>query len=388
MTERRDQQRVPPTFDKSIRPFQIEVPEVVLQELRERLSRTRWPDEIEGSRWSYGADLAFLRRLAEYWANQFDWRSQEAAINQIPHFQTTIEGENLHFFHVRGMGERSPPLLLVNGWPSNFYELLPLVPLLTKEQDNLAFDLVIPSLPGFGLSERSRKSGMNLTKMAERFAVLMQRLGYNRYFVHGEDLGGGIAILLALNHPANVVGLHTANVFWGYPHPENPTNEEQEFIQRLQVRQAQEAAYAMEQSTKPQTLAYGLNDSPVGLAAWIVEKFRSWSDCRGDIESVYSLATLCTILTIYWATETIGSSMRLYFEAGRDPNMQSLGTKTRAPAAVAVFPKDVMPAPRAWGERWLNLHRWTEMPRGGHFPGLEVPELLAGDIRAFASAVM
>ena len=373
--------------DASIQPFHINVSDAVLKDLKARLGQTRWPDEVAGAEWNYGANLEFMRRLLDHWQHRFDWRVQEQALNEFPQFQTAIGDENLHFVHVRGAGEHAIPLLLVNGWPSNFYELLPLVPRLTKETNGVSFDVVIASLPGFGFSDRPHQPGMNLSRIGERLAVLMTRLGYERFMVHGSDMGAGALQLIASLYPDRVIAMHQCNVYWNLPKPENATKEEQEYFKRGQEWAAKEAAYGMVQSTKPQNLAFGLNDSPAGLAAWIVEKFRAWSDCDGEVEKSYPLDTLCTLLTIYWVTETIGSSMRLYAEVMRDPKIKLLEKKTKAPVGVAMFPKDLVPAPRAWGERWLNLKRWTDMPRGGHFAALETPDLLSDDIRAFAAEI-
>jgi pimeloyl-ACP methyl ester carboxylesterase len=296
-----------------------------------------------------------------------------------------IEGETLHFLHARGRGKTPVPLLMANGWPSNFYELLPLIPRLIEEKDGICFDVIIASLPGYGFSEPPRAPGVNLSRIGERFALLMTNLGYDRFMVHGSDLGAGAVQMTALLHPDRVMAMHHCNVYWNLPKPPDASQEEKDYFQRGQAWAMQEGAYGMIQATKPQTLAFGLADSPAGMAAWIVEKFRTWSDCDGDVEKSYSLDTLCTLLTIYWVTGTIGSSMRLYAEVARDPDMKRMAEKTRAPVAVAMFPKDLVPAPRAFGERWLNLKRWTEMPRGGHFAALEQPDLLADDIRAFAA---
>lgn len=370
--------------DPAVQPFVVDVPEAVLEDLYDRLSHTRWPDEPAGSDWNYGTHLGFMKRLVSHWRERFDWRAHEKAINAHPHFLTRVEGEALHFVHVRGQGENPTPLLVANGWPSNFYELLPLIPRLTAEQDGLSFDVIIASLPGFGFSEPPRTCGVNLGRIAERFATLMTRLGYDRFMVHGSDLGAGAVQFLALQNPERVTALHQCNVYWNLPKPPDATPEELDYYQRGQAWAMSEGAYGMIQATKPQSLAFGLNDSPAGMAAWIVEKFRTWSDCGGDVEKSYSLDTLCALLTITWVTGTIGSSMRLYAEVARDPGMKRLAEKTKAPVAVAMFPKDLVPAPRAFGQRWLNLRRWTDMPRGGHFAALEQPDLLARDIRDFA----
>ncbi|MGC9952968.1 MAG: epoxide hydrolase family protein [Rhizomicrobium sp.] len=368
-------------------PFHIDIPQEKLDDLRDRLGRTRFPDAVEGAGWDYGCDLDFLRRFVAYWRDRFDWRAQEAALNAVPQFRAVIQGEGVHFVHVRGEGGRRVPLLLANGWPSCFVELLALVPLLTKEKNGLSFDVVIPSLPGYGFSDRPRRPGMNLSAVADLWVSLMRGLGYERFLAHGTDMSNGVTQRLCAAYPERLIGVHGVNVYWEFPRPDDPTEEEKEFFRTVDAWKAQESAYMQLHFTKPQTLAFGLNDSPAGLAAWIVEKYRAWSDCGGDVEKAFSLDALATVLTIYWVTETIGSSMRLYYEAQRDEGLSQPPRKNRVPYSISLFPRDISPAPRAWAERWINVKRWTVMPRGGHFPAFEVPELLAGEIRAFAEGI-
>ncbi|MDB5562564.1 MAG: Epoxide hydrolase domain protein [Hyphomicrobiales bacterium] len=371
--------------DRIMQAFSIDVPDEQLSDLHARLAQTRFPEGVEDAGWDYGTDLNFLRKLVAYWGEDFDWRAAERALNGYPQFTTDIDGVRLHIVHAKAQGGTATPLLLLNGWPSNFVELLPLVSRLTLPEEGRAFDVVIPSLVGFGFSPHPRSKGMNLTRIAHLFAKQMTELGYERFLVSGSDLGAGVELSLVRNYPERVIGAHYANVYSRYPRPENPTEAEKAYFQKVDGWVFAEAAYAMEQSTKPLTLAVGLNDSPAGLAAWIVEKFRTWGDTGGDIESVFPLDTLCSILSVYWFTQTIGSSVTLYKEAFADREIMAPMPEHGVPQGVLVPADCDLPAPRAWGERHLrNLIRWTEPGRGGHFPALEIPSILAGDIRGFA----
>jgi pimeloyl-ACP methyl ester carboxylesterase len=374
--------------EMSVKPFKVQIPQETLDDLQERLLRSRWTDEVEDAGWDYGTNLNYLKELVNYWQNNFDWRSQEKYINRFAHFQTEIDDLNIHFIHERGEGQTNTPLILLHGWPSSFLQMLKITPLLTdpKSQGSGAdaFDVIVPSLPGYGFSDRSYKRGMTVARIAELiFKLMTEELGYERFAVRGSDMGAGVAKELALTYPDVVIGLHLSgtNPYIGAV-PQDLSEAEQQFIAKVQQFQMQEFAYAMLQSTKPQTVAYGLNDSPVGLAAWIIEKFRAWSDCNGDIEKRFSKDELLTNLTLYWATATINSSMRLYYESGHAPSPNA-GKRVELPTAMAMFPKDMVPGPREWIEREYNIKRWTEMPRGGHFGEWEEPELLAEDIHAF-----
>lgn len=362
-------------------PFRADVPQSVLDDLRARLARTRWPDALEGAGWRLGTEPSFLRRLCAHWGEGFDWRAQEARLNALPQFRAAVDGVGLHFVHARAAAPGAVPVLLMNGWPSSIFEYLDLIPRLVTA----GLHVVAPALPGYGFSDRPTRPRTNATRIADLFARLMDGLGYGRFLVHGSDMGAGVAEQLRRRHPDRLIGVHFSNVYWGYPRPDDPSPQEAEYLDRVQGWTMAEGAYALVQGTKPQTLAYGLNDSPAGLAGWIVEKFQSW--CDGDAEAVFGLDGLCANLTLYWATQTIGSSCRLYAEAFADRDAQAPPERGRVPVGVAVFPRDILPAPRAWGERWLNLVHWTEAPRGGHFPAWEQPDLLCADIRAFADAL-
>lgn len=363
--------------------FHISIPDHDVADLQARLRATRFPQALFDVGWSYGTDAEFLRGFVDYWANTFDWRATEARLNGFPQFTDTIGGETIHFVHVRGKGESNTPLLLTNGWPSNFVELLPLVPLLTEAVDGKAFDIIIPSLPGYGFSGQPTKPGMNMSAIAPLWAELMTRLNYPRFLVSGSDMGAGVEMALVRQVPERLIGAHYVNVYSGFPRPADPTPEEQQYLQRVDQWGFAEGAYAMVQGTKPQTLAVGLNDSPAGLAAWILEKFKSWSDNGGDLATAFELDDLATILSVYWFSQTIGSSVRLYKEAFADQELVAKPPKHEVPHAILIPPAD-LPAPRAWGERHLwNIVRWTELTHGGHFPALEVPDAMAHDIRAF-----
>lgn len=358
--------------------FRIEIPDDTIADLRSRLARSRFAELLPGHIADLGTSHERLQMIVRRWMS-FDWRSAEVAINAVPAFRTEIDGMGIHFLHVTGEGRDNIPLLLTNGWPSCFLELMPLIPLLTRAVDGVSFDVVIPSLPGYGFSDAPTTPGLNITRIAALCSTLMKGLGYGRFLAHGSDMGAGVVERLRANHADQVEGIHMVNVNWFYPPPDDITLAEETYLRAAQFWRAREGAYAMLQASKPRSIAAALQDTPIGLAAWIVEKLDAWSDGDG-----ITLDTICALLTIYWATSTIGSSMYLYHEAFADAGVMAPPPRRGAPVAVAVFPKDILPAPRAWAERWYELTRWTEMPRGGHFPGFECPDLLANDLRGFA----
>ena len=361
-----------------MQPFSVAIPESIMDDLRSRLRRTRWPDEIAGQDWRQGTDRTYLQKVCNYWADAFDWRAAEARLNGFEQFKSTIDGIGLYFIHAPSEKAGAIPLLLCNGWPSSIFEYLDVIPRLTA----LGFHVVAPAMPGYGFSDRPTAPGMNGTRIAELFARLMTDLGYERFIAHGSDWGTYVVDRIRCHHPGRLLGMHVSNVHGHYPAPADPSPEEAAFLGQFQGWQFVEGAYAHMQGTRPQTLSYGLNDSPAGLAGWIIEKFRGWSD--GDIEQTYGLDGLCANLTLYWATETIGSSSRLYAEAFADPELHVPPERGSVPVGVILFPKDIMPAPRAWGERWFNIVQWTDAPRGGHFGAWEDPETFAQDLRSFA----
>ena len=377
-----------------VQEFVIHVEAAVLADLKSRLERTRFPDQIPGSGWEYGSDRDYMEELLEYWRTQYDWREHEAELNELSHFKTPIDGIDTHFIHVRSKEPNALPLVITHGWPGSVYEFMDVIGPLTNPvhygrnaQD--AFHLVLPSMPGYGFSGASRDRGMSVDRVAGVVAKLMKRLGYDRYGAQGGDWGSGVASCLARDYPERVVGIHL-NMVGGGP-PEGMQNPE-EGIPAWELRRHKERAawwrgenaYGNIQGSKPLTLAYGLNDSPAGLAAWIVEKFRTWSDCDGDIESRFTKDQLLTNIMLYWVTETMPSAVRLYYESRRSGRR---GGRVDVPTAIAVFPGEIVFSPRKWVEARYNVAQWTEMPRGGHFAAMEEPELFVEDVTKFFRAV-
>ena len=374
----------------SIQPFTINVPQTILENLHDRLARTRWTDEVEGAGWDYGANLGYMKELANYWQHEYDWRKHEAALNNFAQFKAEVDGIGIHFIHERGKGPNPTPIILTHGWPDSFYRMHKIIPMLTDParfggDPANSFDVIVPSLPGFGFSDIPQQR-ITLDRTAELWARLMTDvLGYKRFGAAGGDFGSPITQLLALAHPESLVGIHVTDIgFYNLYNQQSDLSEaEQRFLGAQQGWFFREGAYAMLQATKPQTLAYGLHDSPVGLASWIVEKFRSWSDCNGDVEQRFSKDELLTNIMIYWVTGTIRSSMHYYSDMYA-PKLQP-GQHIEVPAGFASFPKDLpgVDLPRSLIERHLRVQHWTRMPRGGHFAALEEPALLAEDLRAF-----
>ncbi|HEX7071377.1 MAG TPA: epoxide hydrolase [Rhodothermales bacterium] len=375
-------------------PFRIQTSDALLHDLAARLARTRLPDAVEGAGWDYGTDRDYLQELIAYWRSQFDWYAQEEALNEIPQFVAEIYGLAIHFIHVRGKGDRPLPLVVTHGWPSTCFEMRRLIGPLTDPvahggNPGDAFDLVIPSLPGFGYSAKPTKRGFVRVDRLWR-TLMTEVLGYPRFVAHGTDIGARVTSALGRFHEDVVTAIHLGSVDLDWPEPLPPESElsdaERDYLARVRHWEATEGAYAEIQATRPQTLTYGLHDSPVGLAAWIVEKFRAWSDCAGDVESRFSKDELLTNISIYWLTGTIGSSMRRYFEVrhGGAPHPLMPGERIEVPTGVAMFPgeKELL-VPREFAERCYRIERWTDMPRGGHFPAIEEPELLIEDLRAF-----
>jgi pimeloyl-ACP methyl ester carboxylesterase len=370
----------------TVTPYHIDVSDEVIADLRYRLGCTRWPDEPDGAAWDWGTNLAYLRELTGYWEASFDWRAQQRALNRVPNFRAHIDGLGIHFIHVRGKGPSPFPLILTHGWPSTFYEYSRLIPLLADPgahgaDPSDAFDVVVPSLPGYGFSDRPTARDV-FAQIPELWVELMKALGYDCFGAQGGDLGADVSARLGMYHPDKVVGVHVTTLYGSIEEGDPPpTDAERRYLAELDVWYATEGAYREIQATRPQTLAFGLNDSPAGLAAWIIEKFRAWSDCGGDVERVFTKDELLTNMTIYWITQTIGSSLRPYFEYRNDPSPKPW--RIDVPCAVAVFPADIDQPPREFAERFYNVHQWTEMPRGGHFAAFEAPDLLAQDIRTF-----
>ncbi|SHM46624.1 Pimeloyl-ACP methyl ester carboxylesterase [Chitinophaga jiangningensis] len=373
-------------------PFQIYFSQEMLDDLRARLAATRWITEIDNSDWMAGTNKAYLQELCAYWFNEFNWEQQQQYLNTFRHYTSEIQGSTIHYIWEKGRGNSSIPLLLTHGYPDSFVRFLKLIPLLTAaDEEGVSFDVVVPSIPGYGFSGKPIAPGMNPSKIASVFAALMQQLGYDTFMAHGGDWGSTITELLARQHPDQVAAIHLTDIpfihLFEIP-PGELSQAEKEYLEKGKQWQQLEGAYAMIQSTKPQTLGYGLNDSPAGLAAWIIEKFYRWSDHPGDLEAVFTKDELLTNLTIYWGTETIHSANRLYYEMAQAMASPQKTTteKLATPAGVAEF-KDLIAAPRDYAERLFNVQRWTEFDKGGHFAAMEQPALLAGDIRTFFSSL-
>jgi microsomal epoxide hydrolase len=366
-------------------PFEIAVADEVLDDLRERIARVRWPEQPPGTGWEHGGDFAYLRELCRHWAAVYDWRVTERALNRLPNWRW----EGIHTIWKRA-GDEAPaaaparlPVLLVHGWPGAPIEFRDLIPILA----GAGHDVVVPSLPGFAFS-RVPDPALNVAGIAVRLRALMRALGYERYAVQGGDWGTIIGARMAFEDPAAVAALHL-NAAGLLPLPadlEHPpmTEAEVAFVQAAQRWRLGEGFHLLAQAAAPDALAPGLHDSPAGLAAWLVDKFRRWSDCEGEVERRFSRDELCDFLTIYWATGTISSSMRLYAAEARDRWRLAPGERIEVPAAVADFPRELVRPPREWGERTLpDLRRWTEFDRGGHFAAFEESELLGADLLAF-----
>jgi len=377
--------------------FKIDVSQDALTDLRQRLKNTRWSYQIEGSGWDAGTDVEYLKELLNYWQDSYDWRRHERALNQFAHFKTTVDDVGIHFIHMRGKGPHPFPLLLTHGYPDSFYRFVKIIPMLTDPEAfggrvEDAFDVVVPDLPGYGFSDSPTKHG-TIFRVNQLWARLMtEELGYRRFGAHGGDWGSTVTEQLARSHPGSVVAIHLTDVPFGHilQKPDDLSPAEKKFFEHNEKWLPKEGSYATIQSSKPQSLAHGLNDSPAGLASWIVEKLRAWSDCHGEVESRFSKDEILTQVMIYWTTESIGTSFLPYFDyanAGAmtwvKEAMKNWIGSSKVPAAFALFPKDISQPPRAWADRYFNVQRWTEMSRGGHFAAMEEPELLVADIRTW-----
>jgi microsomal epoxide hydrolase len=374
-------------------PFALHVADEVLADLHQRLERVRWPDTPPGAQpWEFGTDLAYLQEIVDYWRDGFDWRQQEARFNAFPQYLTRVAGIDLHFLHVPGNGPRPMPLLLSHGWPGSVWEFNKIIPLLTDParfggDPADAFSVVAPSLPGYTLSFRPGQARFALPDIAGAFVVLMRDvLGYRGFLAQGGDWGSFISAYVAYSEPAAVAGIHL-NLLPLRREPPPPGAEGPRldaFRQELAHWLSEETGYSGIQQTKPQTLAYALTDSPVGLAAWILEKFRTWSDCDGDPSRSFSQDDLLLNVMLYWISGAIGSSFWPYYARHHFGWPLPASQRVEVPTAYQSFPRDILHPPRELAEQAFNIQRWTEAPRGGHFAALEVPDLLAEDIRAFA----
>jgi microsomal epoxide hydrolase len=374
-----------------VRPFSVHVSDAVLADLRERLARTRWPDEAPGSGWRHGTDLTYLRGLCEYWRDRYDWRAHEARLNAFPQFTVPLAGIDLHFIHARGTGPDPLPLLVSHGWPGSVWEFHQLIPRLTDParfgaDPRDAFTVVAPSLPGYGFSSRPGQARFGVPEIAEALAALMTDvLGYRRFGAQGGDWGSFVSARLAADHPDRLAGIHLNLMPLRRDIPRDAgarSPEEAAYLAELQEWLREETGYQWIQGTRPQTLAYGLTDSPAGLAGWIVEKLQRWTDCGGDVEQSVSRDDILTDVTIYWVTGSINSSFWPYYDRMHRGWPLPEG-RIDVPTGYAEFPREILHPPRTWAERAFDLRRWTRMPRGGHFAALETPDILADDVRAF-----
>ena len=359
-----------------IKPFRIAIPDADLDDLQARLARTRWPDPECVDDWTQGIPLAYTRGLADYWANDYDWRAREEALNRFDHFTTEIDGLDIHFIHQRSGRENAFPLLITHGWPGSIVEFAKVIEPLTER----GFDVVCPSLPGYGFSAKPTSTGWGVEKIAAAWDTLMGRLGYERFGAQGGDWGAAVTTQIGRN-VGRCVAIHL-NMPLGFPPGklENPTDDEKQALERGQHYQKWDSGYAKQQSTRPQTVGYGLVDSPAGQLAWIVEKFWSWTDSDRDPENVLTKDEMLDNVMLYWLTASGASSARLYWES-----FDSFGRPGRVelPTGIAAFPREILKAPRSWCEAGYNITHWTDMPRGGHFAAFEQPQLFVEDVAKF-----
>jgi pimeloyl-ACP methyl ester carboxylesterase len=378
--------------DERISSFRVEIPGDDLDDLRERLRRARYPEDLDDPDWSYGIPHDVLRPLVAYWLEKFDWRAAESRLNAFPNFRTEVEGQKIHFIHARSPHADAFPLIITHGWPGSVVEFLEMLGPLTEPEKHGgeasdAFHVVCPSLPGYGFSQPNNRKGWNPQTTAPLWAELMRRLGYGRYGAQGGDWGSFVTQELARHDPEHCVGLHLNFLFQPPTHEDDLANlaslsqPEQDRWHDFARYSERESGYAAIQGTKPQTLGYLLADSPVGQLAWIAEKFRAWTDCDGVIENAIDLDALLANVSLYWFTNTGASSGRFYYETRRGG--VTFGSRLETPLGHACFPKELFGSPRSWIERSYNVVQWTDMPCGGHFAAMEQPELLVNDIRSF-----
>jgi microsomal epoxide hydrolase len=371
-------------------PFKINVPDDDLEDLRSRLARTRWPDEGPGGGWDYGIPLSYVNELAEYWRSRYDWRTHESRLNEFPQYTTTIDGQNIHFIHARSPEPNAMPLIITHGWPGSIVEFMNVIGPLTDPRryggdPGDAFHVVAPSIPGFGFSGPTQERGWDINRIVRAFAELMGRLGYDRYGAQGGDWGSAISRQLGLSDPDHVVGLHLSTL--GTAPSGDPaemallTDKEKGYLEAASRFRQSGSGYFMIQSSRPQTLAYGLTDSPAGLLAWITEKFKDWTDSANFPEDAVDRDQMLTNVAVYWFTGTANSSARLYYEFGHSGSSWGKVEPSTVPTGVAVFPREIAPAIRRFAERSNNIVQWSEFDRGGHFAAMEEPDLLVADVR-------
>ena len=378
-----------------VTPFAVSVADAALADLRRRLQLTRWPDEVGDGSWEYGMPRKVLWDVVAYWRDRFDWRAAERKLNGLPQFTTEIDGRIVHYLHVKGADQKSTPLVLTHGWPGSFVEMYKIIPMLTDPASNglpglRSFDVIVPSLPGFGFSQAPVRPGTNSRAVASLWHTLMAELGHSTYFAQGGDIGSGVSTWLARLYPNAVRALHLNFISGGYQPPLTEADRllspaESEWLAARTRWTEREGGYSHIQATKPQTLAYSLIDSPAGLAAWMLEKFFAWSDGNDELTHRFDLDELLTNVSVYWFSGNVAATLRIYEENARQPLRFGSGERISPPLCYARFPKEIINPPREWIERVFNVARWTEMPVGGHFAALEQPRALASDIHeAFA----
>jgi pimeloyl-ACP methyl ester carboxylesterase len=369
-------------------PFKINIEQTILDDLKERISNTRWADTSDDDTWQYGISLSYMKSLAHYWAHDFDWRKTEDSINIYSNFITEIDGYKIHFLHIKSKWKNAIPLIISHGWPGSFLEMLKVIPLLIDHED-LSFDLVIPSLLGFGFSDKSGKDGINSTVMARLWVKLMNSLGYGKFIAQGGDLGAIISTRIAMKYPDSLLGLHLNYIPFNYkpymPVDEKLTREETDAQQKTYKFFMAEGAYSQIQGTKPITLCYELNDSPVGLCAWILQIFKSFSNPKKDPDNLFNRDELLAHVTLYWVTQTIHTSMSFYSDSKEKSLSFGKDDFIKVPVGIAHYPyPDSFPA-RKYVERGYNVQYWNDLSKGGHFAAMEQPELFADDLRKFAT---
>lgn len=381
----------------AISPFTINIPDGVLTDLKRRLAHTRWMNSLASKGWTQGVDQEYLKAFIAYWRDTFDWRAQEQKLNRFRHFTADVEDHNLHFIHEKGKAPVSVPVLLLHGWPDSFYRFSKIIPLLTDPAtpdpgQAISFDVVVPSLPGFGFTRVPRQINTHQPmrhNAALLFKLMTDVLGYTRFVVAGGDGGSPLAQTMAINYPETVKAIYLTDPGWHTQgaDPATFSKKEKKYAEQGKQEFMKQGAYALVQTTKPQTLAYALNDSPVALASWILDRFYFWCDCGGDIETRFTKDELLTNIMIYWSTQTIGSSMRAYRMEASSPTLTA-SDYVSTPTGLGLFPKDIAGIPpREFVERTVNVHHWTEFERGGHFTAWEEPALMAADLTKFVSTI-
>lgn len=375
----------------SIKDFNINISDEILKDLRYRLIHTRWPDQYNNADWKYGTEQNYLKSLISYWIEEYDWRKHEKELNFFHHYKSNINGIDIHFIHEHGKGRNPIPIVLTHGWPDSFIRYQKTIPYLTDPafyggNSNDSFDVIIPSLPGFGFSEKPNYSEVNNYVISELWFKLMHDvLGYHKFAAAGGDIGSGVTKYLAYSHPDSLIGIHLTDIgiikdLLNSKGKSTLSKEELSYVDNSQNWLSVEGAYISLQSTKPQTLAYGLTDSPVGLAAWIIEKFRSWSDCNGQLDSKFSKDELLTNIMIYWVTNTIDSSCKIYYE--NTHSLPPIG-HVSVPTGITLFSNDIMLPPKEWATHNFNITRWNTISQGGHFTAMEEPVKFSNEIREF-----